>query len=460
MASIVFCFEVHQPRRLKWFWPDSVRNEKVENMEKFYYDDDENRKIFEKVAKKCYWPTNKILLGLADKFKNQNKKFKIAFSITGTWLEQCEKYEPVLIDTFKQMAESGCVEFLDETYYHSLAGLFADKSEFREEVIEHRKAMKEILNFSPKVFRNTELLYNNEIAKEVENLGYKGIFTEGIERILNGRSPNFIYRAKSEKSDKSNLVVLLKNYKLSDDIAFRFSWRSWNEFPLTADKYAKWLSGCQGDVINLYMDYETFGEHQWAETGIFEFLKFLPDEILKHENLDFLTPYEAIERYKNTDVGEGNLIDVPWDKTISWADTERDHSAWLGNHNQQLCFSEVQRIAYLIEKISDEAAKIKFKKIWRYLLTSDHYHYMSTKNIADQEIHNYFSNRTNAYDAAVNLMSIISDLKEKILIQLINEAKHNEERMKQEKEIMKQEKEILEAEQRKEAYEGNRIFKM
>ncbi len=457
MASIVFYFEVHQPRRLKWFWPDSVRNENVKNIEKFYYDDDDNKKIFEKVAKKCYWPTNKILLGLIDKFKNQNKRFKIAFSITGTWLEQCEKYEPALLDTFKQMAESGCVEFLDETYYHSLAGLFADKSEFREEVKLHRNAMKEILNFSPKVFRNTELLYNNEIAKEVENLGYAGIFTEGIERILGGRSPNFIYNAKTDKSNdksnKSNLAVLLKNYKMSDDIAFRFSWRNWNEFPLTADKYARWLSASEGKVINLCMDYETFGEHQWAETGIFEFLKFLPDEILKHENLDFLTPTDTISKYKNTDVNEGKIIDVPWDKTISWADTERDHSAWLGNHNQLLCFSEVQRIAYLIGKISDESAKLEFKKIWRYLLTSDHYHYMSTKNIADQEIHNYFSNRTNAYDAAVNLMSIISDLKEKILIQLLNEATYQKEKIKQEKEI-------IETEQRKEAHMRSRIFKM
>lgn len=430
MPSIVFCFEVHQPRRLKWFWPDSARDENVENIEKFYYDDEENKKIFKKVAKKCYWPTNKILLDLIDKFKNQNRKFKIAFSITGTWLEQCERYEPALLDTFKQMAESGCVEFLDETYYHSLAGLFADKSEFREQIKMHRNAMKEILNFSPKVFRNTELLYNNEIAKEVENLGYAGIFTEGIERILNGRSPNFIYTAKTDKS-KSNLAVLLRNYRLSDDIAFRFSWKSWNEFPLTADKYAKWLSDSEGEVINLFIDYETFGEHQWKETGIFEFLKFLPDEILKYENLEFLTPNEAILKYKPMNGKTKRIIDVPWDKTISWADTERDHSAWLGNHNQLLCFSEVQRIAYLINKISDESKKAKFKKIWRYLLTSDHYHYMSTKNIADQEIHNYFSNRTNAYDAAVNLMSIISDLKEKVLIQLINEAKQTK-KIKQE----------------------------
>lgn len=458
MASIVFYFEVHQPRRIKWFWPDSARDEKVENLEKFYYDDDENRKIFEKVAKKCYWNTNKILLNLIDKFKNQNKKFKIAFSITGVWLEQCEKYDKDLIETFRQMAESGCVEFLDETYYHSLSGLFADKSEFREEVKLHRNAMKEILNFSPTVFRNTELLYNNEIAKEVENMGYRGIFTEGIERILNGRSPNFIYKAKT---DKSNLAVLLKNYKLSDDIAFRFSWRTWNEFPLTADKYAKWLSACEGDVLNLCMDYETFGEHQWEETGIFEFLKYLPDEILKYENMEFLTPTEAISKHKNrgnegNNEGnkEGNIIDIPWDKTISWADTERDHSAWLGNHNQLLCFSEVQRIAYLSDKISDESKKAKFKKIWRYLLTSDHYHYMSTKNIADQEIHNYFSNRTNAYDAAVNLMSIISDLKEKILIELLSEAKYEKVLLEKEITEIKSGKESIKDDWRSE------IFKM
>jgi len=440
MPSVVFCFEVHQPRRLKWFWPDSARDENIENMEKFYYDDEENRKIFERVSKKCYWRTNKILIDLIDKFKGEKKKFKISFSITGTWIEQCEKYDKDLIETFRQMAKSGCVEFLDETYYHSLAGLFGNKEEFREEVKMHKKLMEEVLNFTPEIFRNTELLFNNEIAKEVEDLGYKGIFAEGIERILNGRSPNFVYKSKGDLKHKG-IYVLLRNYRLSDDIAFRFSWREWDKFPLTADKYAEWLSKTDGEVINLFMDYETFGEHQWKETGIFEFLKFLPYEILKHENLEFLTPSEAIEKYKDTSKND-KIIDVPWHETISWADTERDHSAWLGNHNQLLCFSEIQRVAYLMNKISDENIKEKFKKIWRYLLTSDHFHYLSTKNIADQAIHNYFSNRTNPYDAAVNLMAIIYDLKEKILIELINEEKMKNE--KREEEIRKMEQELEE----------------
>lgn len=412
MTSINFCFEVHQPRRLKWFWPDTTRNVKGKDLEKYYFDDDENEIIFKRVAEKCYFPTNTLFLNLIDKFKNQKKKFKITYSLTGTFLEQCEKYNKNLLETFKQLAETGCVEFLDETYYHSLCGLFADKENFIEEVKMHNKLMKEILNYSPKIFRNTELLYNNNIAKTVEDLGYKGIFAEGIERILDyWRSQNFLYKAKD-----LNLRVFLRNYRLSDDIAFRFSFKEWNEFPLTSDKYAIWLSKTNGEIINLYMDYETFGEHQWKETGIFEFLKYLPEEIFKYENLEFSTPSECIEKYKP--VGE---IDVPWHRTISWADSERDHTAWLGNHNQLLCFSNIQRLYYFTEKIENKDTKEIYKRILRFLTTSDHFHYMSTKNISDQAIHNYFSNRNNPYDAAMNFLSIISDLGEKILLELIDE---------------------------------------
>lgn len=414
MPSINLCFEVHQPRRLKWFWPDTARDAKGKDLEKFYFDDEENEKIFKKVAEKCYFPTNTLMLNLIDKFKNQKKKFKVTYSITGTFLEQCEKYSKDLMETFKQLSKSNCVEFLDETYYHSLSSLFLNKENFIEEIKMHNKVMKEILNYSPKIFRNTEMLYNNDIAKIVENLGYNGIFTEGIEWILDyWKSPNFLYKAKD-----LNLKIFLRNYRLSDDIAFRFSFREWNEFPLTADKYARWLSNTNGEMINLFMDYETFGEHQWKETGIFEFLKFLPEEILKYENLEFSLPSECIEKYNV--VGE---IDVPWYRTISWADSERDHTAWLGNHNQLLCFSEIQRLYYLIEKIKNEETRKIYKRILRFFTTSDHFHYMSTKNVHDQAIHNYFSNRNNAYDAAINFLALISDLKEKILLEIVEEAK-------------------------------------
>ncbi|ODS42936.1 MAG: alpha-amylase [Candidatus Altiarchaeales archaeon IMC4] len=400
MASVCFYFQVHQPNRLKWFWPDDGRDCKGD-LENLYFDKGLNEWTFRKVAKKCYWDTNRIMLEHIDRYKSERRKFKVSYSITGTWLDQCERWEPDILETFKQMAESGCAEFLGETYYHCLSSLFLDKGEFVEEVKLHSQAMKDLLGVKPQVFRNTELIYNDDIVKEAEKLGFKGILAEGIEWILDGwKSPNYVYNPANSK-----MALLLRNYKLSDDVGYRFSARWWQEHPLTADKYASWLSASPGDTLNLFMDYETFGEHQWAETGILEFLKFLPGEILKRENLDFATPSEVIK--KNKPVGE---ISVPWYMTASWADLERDTSAWIGNHMQQLCFSEVQRLGWLVKKSKNQ----NFKRLWRMLLTSDHYHYMCTKGMGDQSVHEYFSHHGNAYDAAINYLAVVSDFKEKV----------------------------------------------
>jgi alpha-amylase len=248
-----------------------------------------------------------------------------------------------ILESFKQLAESGCVEFLGETYYHSLASLFESKDEFIEQVNQHSQIVKDLLGFKPSTFVNTEMIYNNLIAKTVEDLGFKAVFTEGIEKILGWRSPNFVYLRKNcfpnEPSADKKIKVLLRNYRLSDDIGYRFSAKDWNEWPLTADKYAAWLNATPGHCINLFIDYETFGEHQWTESGIFWFLKALPHMVFKYGNLEFSTPSETVEKYQP--VGD---IDVFEFSTISWADMERDVSAWLGNKMQQICFEELKQI--------------------------------------------------------------------------------------------------------------------
>ncbi|MFH1125493.1 MAG: glycoside hydrolase family 57 protein, partial [Candidatus Altiarchaeota archaeon] len=330
------------------------------------------------------------------------KKFKVSYSLSGTFLDQCEMWDKSLLEKFKRMADSGCVEFLCETYYHSLASLYEDKTEFVEQVKQHQQAMKDYLGQKPRVFRNTELLYHNDIAAEVEKLGFDAIMTEGIERILEGwKSPNFLYRRH-----KGDIKVLLRNYQLSDDMGYRFSARWWKEYPLTADKYASWLAATPGDSINIFIDYETFGEHHWEDTGIFWFLGALPQEILKWERLEFSTPSEVVDRYKP--VGE---INVPYYETVSWADMERDASAWIGNHMQQVVFHSMKEIG----KLALESKNEEFIRIWRYLQTGDHFYYMCTKCLADGDVHKYFSHHGNPYDAGVNYLAVLLDLKERIL---------------------------------------------
>ncbi len=392
MTSVCMYFEVHQPIRLNKF---SVFNIGREDNPSKYFNRELNQQIFTKVAKKCYLPTNNLLLELIRKYDGN---FRVSFSLTGTFVEYCQEYMPEVLDSFKELFSTGSVDMMEETYYHSLSSLYDEMDEFEDQVKMHRQMIKNIFNYKPRVFRNTEAIYDNRIAKKVEDMGYKGILTEGTEKILAWRSPNFLY-----KPVNANIKVLLRNYNLSDDVGFRFSAQIWKGWPLTADKYANWMSKIQGDLINLFMDYETFGEHQWTETGIFDFLRHLPGEVFKHDHMDFVTTSTAVEKYNV--VGE---IDVPW--AISWADEDRDVSTWLGNDMQLACFNELKEIGRKIKEKKDT----QMLAIWRKLQTSDHLYYCSTKGLADGDVHAYFSPYDGPYDGFINFMNILQDLKQKI----------------------------------------------
>ncbi|KYK20094.1 alpha-amylase [Thermoplasmatales archaeon SG8-52-4] len=392
MPSICLYFEVHQPLRLNRF---SVFNIGNESPNPLYFDGKLNQQIFEKVAKKCYIPTNNLLLDLINR---SDGKFRVSFSLTGTFIEYCEKFMPEIIDSFKALFKTGAVDMIEETYYHSLSSLYDEMDEFEEQVKLHRQMIKKLFNYKPKIFRNTEAIYDNRIAKKVADMGYKGIITEGTEKILHWRSPNFLY-----KPINCNLKILLRNYTLSDDVGFRFSARLWKDYPLTAEKYAYWMAKNEGDLINLFMDYETFGEHHWDATGIFDFLGNLPNEVFKHKHLDFVTVSEAVARYDP--VGE---VDVPW--AISWADEDRDVSTWLGNDMQKACFNELKNLGKKLKEKDDR----DMIDTWRRLQTSDHLYYVSTKGMEDGAVHAYFSPYDGPYDGFINYMNILQDLKQRL----------------------------------------------
>ena len=381
MTSVCFYFQVHQPLRLNKF---TVFGENIP-----YFDEEKNRQILQRVATKCYLPANRILSDLID---DLGKEFRIAFSLTGIFIEQCRKYSPEVLESFERLADTGNVEFLGETYYHSLAALFS-MEEFEEQVQLHRSLMKDLIGQTPSVFRNTETMYSNGIARSIQDLGYRGIVAEGHEKILAWRSPNYLYKPEGCKE----IVVLLRNYRLSDDIGFRFSERRWSGYPLTASKYAEWLSACEGDCVNIFIDYETFGEHQWEDTGIFDFLRALPHEILKCENLNFKTPSETVSSYEPVGV-----IDAP--DIVSWADIQRDASAWLGNDMQKYAF---RRMAQLQESAKNNPDLLN---VWRLLQTSDHFYYICTKWFADGDVHKYFNPYDSPYDAFINYMNVLEDL--------------------------------------------------
>ena len=395
MTDVCFYFEVHQPIRLR-------RMHLFNAPEGFdYWDHAKNKAIFDRVADKCYIPTNKLLLDL---IRRHDGAFKASFSLSGTFVEQARQFRPDVMASFRELADTGCAEFLDETYYHSLAGLWEDQAELKTQIAEHRELMQKELGVTPTFYRNTELIYDNRIAKTIEGLKYLGIATEGTERILGWRSPNFVYRPSH---DGASLRVLLKNYRLSDDVAFRFSTGpSWPEWPLTAPKYADWLSQQQGQTINLFMDYETFGEHNWPESGIFQFLEHVPGEALKR-GVGFSTPSEVAKRFEP--VGE---IEVPF--AISWADSERDVSAWLHNEMQQQCFNTLRDLAPYVKQVNDP----ELTHAWRLLQTSDHVYYCTTKHMGDQDIHMYFSPYDSPYQAFINFMNCIVDLKNKTMQKL------------------------------------------
>ena len=399
MTSVCVYFQIHQPFRLRWFWPNGAPQKGLED---YYFDNGLNEWTFHKVAGKCYWPATQNIMANIDRLKGQNRKFKVSYSLSGSILEQMERWDRDLLDLFRQMGESGCCEFICETRYHTLSSLFEYRDEFHDQVMEHKQMVKDLLGQSPKLFRNTELLYHDTIAKEVEEMGFKAILAEGIERILEGwRSPNFVYTRRD-----GNLKVLLRNYKLSDDVGYRFSAKWWAGWPLSAEKYADWLSWSCDDTINIFMDYETFGEHQWEDTGIFHFLDALPHKVLEKQNLEFNTPTEVVERYYPR--GE---IKVPWYETVSWADMERDASAWLGNHMQQLNFTRLKQMENDI-KISGNP---EFKKVYQMFQISDHYYYMCTKGMGDGSVHEYFSHHGNPFDAGLNYHAAIMDFREKVI---------------------------------------------
>ena len=410
MTDIVLVFEVHQPYRLNrsFFWENKIfRRLKKEELFDYYFDQTVNKEIFQRASKKCYFPSNTILLDLVDKYKKEKKQVKVSFSISGVFLEQCETFSKDVLETFKQLAETGRVEFLSQTYYHSLASLYPDREEFIEQVKAHQQIMRDLLGYTPMVFENTELLYNNAVARTVESLGYKGIFTEGVERILHGKSPNYLYMPK----DCKRIKVFLRNYKLTDDIGFRFSARLWNEWPLTADKYANWLAGTPGNVINIFPDYETFGEHHWPETGIHDFLKHLPGEILKWWPLHMATPSEVVEKYASQ--GE---IDVPeLGGTVSWADLERDASCWLGNTMQWAYYTSLRKLEPLVKETGDR----DFLKMWRYFQTSDHLYYMFTAGGGPGEVHSYFSSFNTPIDAFVTAQAAILDFENRVRLEAV-----------------------------------------
>lgn len=386
MASVCFYFQVHQPYRLRPFTVFDTGSD--------YFDDFKNAEVLRKVAKKCYLPSNLLLLELIKKY---NGRFRISYSITGVLLEQLQMYAPEVLLSFQNLAATGCVEFLAETYYHSLSFMFSSR-EFVRQVEMHTQAIESLFNQRPRVFRNTELIYNNELAMLVEKIGgFDAILAEGADYILGYRSPNYVYRPQNSKSMK----LLLKNYRLSDDIAFRFSNRYWSEWPLRAEKFASWINAVNGNgfVVNLFMDYETFGEHQWDHTGIFHFLERLPEEILKHPDNDFKTPSEAASAYDAADV-----IDVP--DITSWADTERDLSAWLGNPMQENALAELYRLEERVHQTNDESIMAD----WRKLQISDHFYYMCTKYFADGDVHKYFNPYDSPYDSYINFMNALDNL--------------------------------------------------
>jgi alpha-amylase len=400
MTDVVFVFEVHQPHRLRrsLFWEGKMfkRLSKSELFD-YYFNNENDREIFNRAARKCYLPSNQILLDLIDSHKHEQKQVKVSFSISGVFLEQCEMFNKDLLETFKQLAQSGCVEFLNQTYYHSISSLYPEKDEFIQQVKMHGQTIKSLFGVKTAVFENTELLYNNTIAKIVENLGFKGIFTEGADKILGEKSPNYTYTPKGTRK----IQVFLRNYKLTDDIGFRFSARWWPEWPLTADKYAKWLACTEGQCINIFPDYETFGEHHWPETGIHDFLRHMPDEILKYDNLRMATPSEVAD--KRLSAGE---IDVPEaEGTVSWADIKRDQSGWLGNVMQWAYFTTLNRLEPLVKESGDE----EFLRLWRDFQISDHLYYMFTAGGGPGEVHSYFSPYESPMDAFVVAQTLIND---------------------------------------------------
>lgn len=390
MKSVCFYFQVHQPYRVKRYRVFDIGTD-AEYFNDRSETDLNNRRILEKVAAKSYIPATRLLIDLL----KRHPEMKVSFSFSGIALEQLERYAPEAIELFKQLIDTGRVEVLGETYYHSLA-FFYSPTEFEQQVGKHRDVIRRIFGVRPRVFRNTELSYRNDLAHWADRHGYLGILAEGWDPILGWRSPNYVYRPSGAEHTR----LLLKNYRLSDDVAFRFSSRDWAEWPLTAEKYGTWLGAAEGDTVNLFMDYETFGEHQWEETGIFSFLDQLPRELSENGGIDFKTPSEVVQSYEAKDE-----VDIP--HIVTWADTDRDLTAWVGNPMQKAAIEAIYGLEDSVIRSNDG----RLLEDWRKLQTSDHFYYMCTKWFADGDVHAYFSPYESPYDAYIAYMNALSDLR-------------------------------------------------
>ncbi|MBQ9684717.1 glycoside hydrolase family 57 protein [Candidatus Saccharibacteria bacterium] len=393
MKSIVLYLHMHQPYRVKHYSIFSVDHDHDYWTDKDWYAGSNNERIFKKVTEKSYRPMLKQL----GKLIETTDKFKFSLSMTGTFLEQAEEWAPDIIDSIRRLVKTGRVEIVNETYNHSLS-FFVDRDEFEAEVRLHQDRIRELFGVETKVFRNTELAYNNDLAQWAESFGFKGIIAEGWDKILETRTPNKVYRPDGCNSIK----LLTKNYRLSDDIAFRFSNKTWNEWPLTVDKYIRWLetAGNQGPVINLFMDFETFGENVWKDTGIFEFFNDLVLRWSNDSNHNFMTVSEACDSSTSEET-----ISMPW--TVTWADTERDLSAWLGNSMQHEALKAIYDLKESVLASKDEDLIAD----WRRLLTSDHLYYMSTKHLNDGGVHQYFSPYDSPFDAFLYFMNAVRDVR-------------------------------------------------
>jgi alpha-amylase len=383
---ICLYFQVHQPYRLGRFRYFDIGRQGG------YFDEEKNLSILEKVSQKCYLPATRLLQELTENYPD---RFKCSFSFSGMVLEQMMQSQPDVLTEFQKLVKKSEVEVLAETYGHSLSAL-ASQKEFNLQVKQHGALVESLFSRSPKVLRNTELIYSDLVGQYASALGFTGVLAEGADRILGWKSPNYLYAAKSAP----NLGLLLKNYRLSDDIAFRFSQPHWNEGPLTAEKFVHWLNAIPEDepLVNLFMDYETFGEHQWKESGIFDFLRALPNAVFRHSNFEFITPSEVFDCLTPVD-----QISMP--EPVSWADEARDLSAWLGNPLQDDAFESLYRLRPLVAECSDE----HIQSDWQKLQTSDHFYYMCTKYFADGDVHKYFNPYDSPYEAFVNYMNVLAD---------------------------------------------------
>jgi alpha-amylase len=386
MKSLCFYFQVHQPFRLKTYRFFNIGHDH------HYFDDYQNRFIAKRVADKCYLPMNQLLLDL---IKEYGSAFKVSFSISGTALDTFEKYAPEVLESFARLAKTGSVEFLAETYGHSLSSL-KSREEFEKQVKMQSDRIKKLFGYTPTTFRNTELIYSDEIGAMVADMGYGTMLAEGAKHVLGWKSPNYMYC----NAINPKLKLLLKNFQLSDDIAFRFSQQSWDGWPLTTEKFVDWLNALDAreEVVNLFMDYETFGEHQWPETGIFDFMRALPARIFSHSSYQFATPKELSEKLQPV-----GAIHVPY--PISWADEERDLTAWLGNELQDEAFDKLYQVEQKIKHCDDK----DLQRDWILMQTSDHFYYMCTKWFSDGDVHKYFNPYGSPYEAFINYMNVLSD---------------------------------------------------